>query len=67
MLDIKTLVKSGGWSPSTRVLVAEIMRLQAALKPFADSVYNDNGEMTITYRHGPEAYYAAYWAMRGIS
>ena len=43
---------------------AEVEALRAALKPFADSVYNDNGEMTITYNHGPEAYYAAYWAMR---
>jgi len=29
-------------------LTAENEKLSAALKPFADAVYNDNGDMTIT-------------------
>jgi hypothetical protein len=44
-------------------LRAEVERLRAALKPFADAVYNDNGDMTITHaEHG--CYVNAYFAMR---
>ncbi len=43
----------------------ESAQVRTALQPFADSVFNDNGEMTITPRHGSDAYYSAYWAMKG--
>lgn len=41
----------------------EIERLRAALKPFADAVYNDNGDMTIT-PCGIDEYAKAYFVMR---
>jgi hypothetical protein len=41
----------------------EIERLLAALKPFADAVYNDNGDMTITPA-GHDAYVKAYFVVR---
>lgn len=44
-------------------LVAEIERLRAALKPFADAVYNDNGDMTISHPT-VDAYAKAYFVMR---
>ena len=44
-------------------LSAEIARLRAALKPFADCVYNDNGDMTISAA-GFDDYAKAYFAMR---
>lgn len=45
-------------------LLEQLDKTRALLQPFADAVFNDNGEMTITPRHGAEAYYAAYWAMK---
>lgn len=41
-------------------------RLREALKPFADAVYNDNGDMTIT-PCGHAAYAKAYFVMRELS
>ena len=44
---------------------AEIARLRAALKPFADSVFNDNGDMTVSMSHPTyDNYCDAYFAMR---
>lgn len=47
-------------------LIAQCSRLKTALKPFADAVYNDNGDMTVT-PCGREAYIAAFFAMRSLS
>ena len=47
---------------AVRELKAEIERLRAALKPFADAVYNDNGDMTITTCN-IDAYAKAYFTM----
>lgn len=41
---------------------AEIERLRAALKPFADAVYNDNGDMTVK-PCGIDDYAKAYFAL----
>ena len=43
-----------------------VKRLQTALQPFADAVFNDNGEMSITPPRS-EAYYAAYWAIKSLT
>lgn len=44
--------------------VREVVRLRAALQPFADAVFNDNGDMTIS-PCGLDAYRKAYFVMRG--
>lgn len=44
-------------------LEADNERLRAALRPFADAVYNDNGDMTVT-PCGIDAYSRAYFVMR---
>jgi hypothetical protein len=41
----------------------KIKRLSEALKPFADAVYNDNGDMTVTPCN-TDAYVKAYFLMR---
>lgn len=46
-------------------LIAEIERTRAALKPFADAVYNDNGDMTVT-PVGIDEYASAYFVMRSF-
>jgi len=47
---------------------AEVTRLKAALKPFSDKVYNDNGDMTIeTSPPKSDCYVAAYFAMRAVT
>jgi hypothetical protein len=43
----------------------KISKLRKALKPFADAVFNDNGDMTISYANiNSENCIAAYWAMK---
>lgn len=42
----------------------DVEKLRKALKPFADAVFNDNGDMTISPICDREAYIAAYFAMR---
>ena len=44
-------------------LNTDIERLLAALKPFADAVYNDNGDMTVSPA-GHDDYIKAYFVMR---
>ena len=41
-----------------------IAALREALKPFADAVYNDNGDMTISHVNGTEPYVRAYFAFK---
>jgi len=47
------------------VAIQRIDRLKAALKPFADAVYNDNGNMTITPCSISD-YAKAYFTMRDL-
>ena len=45
----------------------EIERMQSALKPFADAVYNDNGDMTIDHSGiGVDQFAKAYFVMRNL-
>lgn len=49
-------------------LEAEIEQLQAALKPFADCVHNDNGDVTVTYGLAvPHDYFRAYCVLRDLN
>jgi hypothetical protein len=53
------------WSERAVKAEAEIERLRVALKPFADAVYNDNGDMTIDHAGiGIEQFATAYFVMR---
>lgn len=45
-------------------LFAEVDRLRAALKPFADCVYNDNGNLTYTSHATTSDYLRAYKALQ---
>ena len=45
-------------------LTEERDRLRAALKPFADAVYNDHGDMEVSWVVDWETYVKAYFAMR---
>lgn len=51
--------------PSEAVAVKPLEWLRAALRPFADAVFNDNGEMTVTHASF-DAYVAAYFASRRV-
>lgn len=43
----------------------KIEKLRKALKPFADAVFNDNGDMTVSYGHlTSENCIQAYFAMK---
>ena len=64
---------SGGRLAATRKIAAalnakdaEIERLHAVLKPFADAVYNDNGSMTVTPA-SYDAYVKVYFMMRAVT
>lgn len=52
-----------GWSDRLTAATYEIERLRAALQPFGNAVYNDNGDMTIT-PCGHDDYVKAYFVMR---
>ena len=56
---------SAGRNSARRELEPKIERLRAALKPFADAVYNDNGDMTIT-PCSIDDYAKAYFVMRDL-
>ena len=45
-------------------LRGRIRALETALKPFADSVFNDNGDITVAPPSSSTPYKFAYWAMR---
>lgn len=49
-----------------RELSEALEKALAAIKPFADAVYNDNGDMTISSVTEAEPYRRAYFAARSI-
>lgn len=75
MSDIVDFVAQGDTDlrPALERACAEVERLRAtnaelvaALKPFANSVYNDNGDMTVT-PCGIDDYIKAYFVMRRLA
>lgn len=49
---------------SARYYEERCLRLERALKPFANCVYNDNGDMTVRTIVETEPYIQAYFAMK---
>jgi hypothetical protein len=41
-------------------------QLRAALKPFADAVFNDNGDLTVSTSTNRDHYIRAYMVLRAI-
>lgn len=50
--------------PEVLRLRSENERLRKALQPFADAVFNDNGDMTISPCHCTKDLITAYFALR---